>query len=132
MIACMYVQPCWATQSFVMSMCQSSSGRVTWKKPGRCSPTRVAGRLQQLVLAHDPLHPLAIHRLTLSSRVASAATIRVPSVGLALGDLDDCRIRVSETLGPGLLGDWSASGERGRSPGVEMPATRATTEGRRP
>ena len=38
--------------------------------------------LQQPMLAHQPLHPLAIDRAPANSREASAATIRVPSVGL--------------------------------------------------
>ena len=57
------------------------------EKPGRCQPAGMAGRLQELVLAHDPLHPFSIHRHA-QLTVASAATIRVPSVGFALATLD--------------------------------------------
>ena len=46
----------------VMSRCQSWSGRSTRKKPGPAPAALGAAALQQPVLAHQPLHALAVDR----------------------------------------------------------------------
>ena len=95
-----------------MSMCQSSPGRVTWKKPGRCRRPvwRVGCKSWCWRMIRCTLFRFTG---TLSSRVASAATIRVPSVGLARATLT-IAASVSETR-PGQPRLVCVLG-RGRSP----------------
>src|SRR5229473_8087678 len=96
MIAFRYTQPWSATQTLVMSRCQSWPGRSTLKTPGR---RRRLDRspLDQLLLAHHPQHALAVDRdVELAADKAANHPVAVGRV--ALRRLDDRDVD--------RIGDW--------------------------
>ena len=61
------------------------------EETGSGPPTKVAGRLQESVLVHDPLHPLAIHRLSELARRDRSDHPR-PIGRIRVRDLHDRRV----------------------------------------
>ncbi|MEJ7718657.1 MAG: hypothetical protein WKF31_12095 [Thermoleophilaceae bacterium] len=64
-------------------------GALDPEEAGPAAAPRGAMALQQALLAHHALSPLAVDLRRRARALASAATMRVPSVGLASRDRDD-------------------------------------------